>query len=401
MSQYMVGRQPIFDAKLRVYGYELLFRRPGSTVLDGDAMTADVLVRAGLDAGLSSLVGGKLAFVNAPRSFVVGEHDLPLPPQQTVVEILEGVRRDPEVIEGCRRLVQDGFTLALDDYLWSEGDDPMLELVTIVKLDVLALTAPELVRAVTHCSQFGVELVAEKVETREQLGTCQELGFHLYQGYLLSRPEVFEGRALSPAKITCLRIIEKLCDPDTSAAELESIVQTDAALSYRFLRVAGTGAASGLYRRLRSVRDGVVMLGERRLRSWVTLMLLADTHDGSTEQLNMAMARGRMAELMATALDPGLAAPAFTVGLVSALDLLLEAPLPKIVEEMSLARELEDALLRHTGLLGGVLADVLAWEVGDGGHRLRSGAAPAQVQQCYLEALAWATEVCRAVELSV
>jgi EAL and modified HD-GYP domain-containing signal transduction protein len=79
MSQFMVGRQPIFDAKLDVRGYELLFRDPSFPVLNGDAMTADVLVHAGLDVGLRSLVGDKLAFVNATRAFLVGEQEFPFP----------------------------------------------------------------------------------------------------------------------------------------------------------------------------------------------------------------------------------------------------------------------------------------------------------------------------------
>lgn len=111
MTQFMVGRQPIFDAKLDVRGYELLFRDPATPGLDGDAMTADVLVRAGLDLALSSLVGNKLAFVNATRAFLLGEHELPLPPAQTVIEVLEGIGRSPEVVEGCKRLAETGYRL--------------------------------------------------------------------------------------------------------------------------------------------------------------------------------------------------------------------------------------------------------------------------------------------------
>ena len=191
--------------------------------------------------------------------------------------------------------------------------------------------------------------MAEKVETRRQLDACRELGFDLYQGYLLSRPEIVEGQALSPRKLTCLRIIEKLCDPATSAGEIETIVQSDVALSYRFLRVAGTGAARGLFRRLSSVRDAVVLLGQRRLRAWVTLMLLDGAQEGSNERLSIAMTRARMAELMAEPLGPSMADSAYTVGLVSALDLLLHASLTHIVEGLSLSSELEDALLGHTG----------------------------------------------------
>ena len=307
---------------------------------------------------------------------------------------------DPEVVAGCRRLVGSGYTLALDDYLWEGDDDPLLELASIVKLDVLALTPPQLAHAVGRGSALGVELVAEKVETSGQLKACQGLGFDLYQGYVLSRPEIVEGEALSPRKLTCLRIIDKLCDPDTSAADIESIVQSDVALSYRFLRVAGAGASYGLFRRLSSVRDAVVLLGQRRLRAWVTLMLLEGGAEGSNEHLAIAMTRARMAELMAQRLGPRLADSAYTVGLVSALDLLLHAPIAQVVAGLSLSTEVEEALLGHAGVLGAVLADVLAWELGGESFQGRSGAWPADVEACYVQALAWANEVCGLLSLS-
>ena len=400
MKTFMVGRQPIFDSKLRVRGYELLFRAPTSLRPYGDVMTADVLVHGGLDIGLERLVGNKLAFVNATRSFLVGEHIVPFSPRQAVIEILESVPRDAEVLAGCRRLALAGYTLALDDYVWGADDDPFIELVSIIKLDLLTLTPAQVEESVRRFSAYGVELVAEKIETYQQLRDCQELGFDLYQGYLLSRPETVEGRALSPSMLTCMRVLQELCDPATSAGHVERIVQTDAALSYRFLRAAGAGAAKGLFRRLSSVRDAVVWLGERRVRAWVLLMLLADAHQGCDEQLNLAMVRARMAELMAMALEPRLADGAFTVGLVSALDLLLQVPLPMVMEGLSLDVELEAALLGHAGAIGGVLADVLAWEVGGGQFELRSGLGLADVAQCYVQALAWATEVCELLDLT-
>jgi EAL and modified HD-GYP domain-containing signal transduction protein len=117
------------------------------------------------------------------------------------------------------------------------------------------------------------------------------------------------------------------------------------------------------------------------------------------EQLHIAMTRARMAELMAMAEEPRLADPAFTVGLVSALDLLLHAPLSEVVNSLSLSRELEDALLRRAGVLGRVLEDVMAWEVGGQGRRLSPRAVPADVEARYLQALAWATECCEVLVL--
>jgi c-di-GMP-related signal transduction protein len=398
MSRFMVGRQPIFDTKLDVRGYELLFRDPGTTLPGGDAMTADVLVRAGLDIGLHSLVGNKLAFVNATRPFLVGEQEIPFPPEQTVIEILESVTHDAEAVSGCRWLSSQGYTLALDDYDWADPNDPLLDLVSIIKLDVLALSPAHLERDVERCAGLGIELVAEKVETQDQLKYCRDLGFELFQGYLLSRPEVVEVQALSPSKVTCLRVINELCDPFADADDIQRAVETDAALSYRFLRLAGEGAARGLYRRISSVREGVVLLGHHRLRAWVMLMLLAGSSSAATEQLHITMTRARMSELMAARLAPRLSDSAFTVGLVSALELLLAAPLTQIVDNLTLADELVDALLNKGGLLGRILADVIAWEMGGEELRLRCGLSLGSLERSYLEALAWSTEVCGLLE---
>jgi len=376
---------------LTVHGYELLFRE--AVAVHGDIMTADVLVHSGLDLGLSSLVGNRAAYVNVSRPYLVGELEVPFPPKQVVLEVLEDVPRDREVVAGCRRLIMNGYTLALDDYVWGGDDDPLLQFASVVKLDVQALPADRLSEAVLHCSAYGVRLVAEKVETRDELLRCRTLGFDLYQGYLLSRPEVVEGRALTASKAACLRALDRLCDPTSSLEELEAVVKTDPALSTRFLRAAGAGTARGLYRHLSSVRDALVVLGERRLRAWLCLTLLAGTARCCEEQLVIAMARARMAELLAQLVAPHLADAAFTVGLVSSLDLLLGVPLPAVVEPMSLSPGVAEAVLQRSGVLGALLSDVLAHELGEVGAPLLSGLNAGEVSRCHLQALAWANEV--------
>jgi c-di-GMP-related signal transduction protein len=394
----MVGRQPIFGPKLDVRGYELLFRDPGATTTGAEAITADVLGRAGLENGLQSLVGDKLAFVKASRPFLVGELEMPFLPEQTVIEILDDVAGDEEAVAGCHRLAEQGYTLALDDHRSGEFDDPLAELASFVKLDVLALSKLQLAFDVERCARLGVELVAEKVETHDQMNYCRDLGFELFQGYLLSRPELVEGQSLTPARVTCLNVVSQLSDPHADAHDIQRIVETDPALSYRFLRLAGQGAAGGMYRQIRSVREGVVMLGHQRLRAMVTLMLLSGTSGGPTEQLHITMTRARMCELVATRVAPRLSDSAFTVGLVSALELLLAAPIAGIMSTLQLDHELVDAILEKGGPLGGILADVLAWEMGGEDLRLRCGLSLGSLERSYLEALSWATEVCGLLE---
>ena len=92
-----------------------------------------------------------------------------------------------------------------------------------------------------------------------------------------------------------------------------------------------------------------------------------------------------------------LSEPAFTAGMVSALDLLLGVPLSEVVGGLSLTNELEEALLGGTGPLGGIVGDVQAWEVGDA-EKLRPGLGELTLAEAYTEGLAWAIEVCGALE---
>jgi c-di-GMP-related signal transduction protein len=181
-SLFVVGRQAIYDASMAVHGYELLYRGEEGQRPSGRQMTAEVLVHAGLDLGLWGLTMGKPAFVNATRAFLVGELQVPFSPNQVVIEVLGDVPRDAEVLKGCRRLAQKGYTLAIDDYLWGPEDDPLLELAPVVKLDVLALSLAELRAAVRRCSAHGVRLAAKKVETDAQLRQYGASAFRCSRG---------------------------------------------------------------------------------------------------------------------------------------------------------------------------------------------------------------------------
>ena len=79
MSDIYIGRQPIYDRKLGVYAYELLFRAASDNsakFTDGDQATSDVIVNTFLEIGLDNIVGDRLAFINLTRAFFVGEHTI-------------------------------------------------------------------------------------------------------------------------------------------------------------------------------------------------------------------------------------------------------------------------------------------------------------------------------------
>src|ERR1700691_182477 len=100
---------------MAVTGYELLFRDIGAPLSlgdrDGGALTPEGLLGPAADA-LGALVGSKRAFVNAAPCIITGETEMQAPPDRVVVEVGESVISDDPDLVGCRRLIDNGYTLA-------------------------------------------------------------------------------------------------------------------------------------------------------------------------------------------------------------------------------------------------------------------------------------------------
>jgi EAL and modified HD-GYP domain-containing signal transduction protein len=204
---------------------------------------------------------------------------------------------------------------------------------------------------------------------------------------------------LSPGHVACLRLATALVRPDVDLTEVELAVRSDPALTMRVLKAVNS-ASGGVKQRVSSIRQAVVLLGPRVLLASVLTAGLLD--GGATcppEAVEAILVRAHMCELVATlglpdglpggavALEPALdGSAAFTVGLVSALDVLLGAPLVEIVAELPVDEAVESAVLRHRGRLGAVLADVLAYESGTTPHH----ADLTTLRALYLASLSWA-----------
>src|SRR5512143_4027145 len=101
--QTLVARQPIFDRSLRVFGYELLFRSGTANAFDGsdgDLATAKV-INALYAPGAANLSGTKRVFINFPYRLLLDGIPFTLPPETTVVEVLETVEPDAAIVEAC------------------------------------------------------------------------------------------------------------------------------------------------------------------------------------------------------------------------------------------------------------------------------------------------------------
>jgi EAL and modified HD-GYP domain-containing signal transduction protein len=367
----MVGRQPIVDRARSVVGYELLFRPLPSSrraddpsagpLPDGDQMTNEVIFGA-LGLGIVRLTGGKTMFCNADRGVLTGRIPISLPPRQTVVEVLETVTLDDEILAGCRALKRAGYRLAADDFVWSPSAEVLLELVDIVKVDLQIVPPAELPELVEACRRFDVELLAEKVETTEQLDACLELGFDLFQGYLLGRPETIIGPAAGPSRHGVLALASAVLDDDVDFARLEHILRLEPELVYQLVQLASQGRMGETGREVRSLRQALVLVGLNRLRGWIPALLLRPAGRSIDTNMPAVLARARMVELLADIYYPGTSDMSFTAAMFSAFDLLLGVPAEKLPGILEIPPELRAAAFDRTTQTGKLIGWVIDYQ---------------------------------------
>lgn len=388
----LVARQPIYDRSRQVVAYELLFRTHDADramVVDDERATAHVLVTSFVDIGPETLVGGRLACVNVSRQFLLDVTPLPFGPEGIVLELLENQPIDDALIDRCAELVHQGYLLALDDFTFTPEAARLLALASIVKLDVRALGPEGVERELAALEGFQGRLLAEKVEDEPAFERCVELGFDLFQGWFFCKPTVVEGRAICSASLESMQVAATVADEELPFEELQRIVMRDPGLTVRLLRLLNS-AAFPTVRRIVTVNEGLVMLGERKVRQWTLLVLLAGLPAASDEILTTALVRARLLERLAAARGDATPDGGFVVGLFSIADGLLGMPMETVLAEMPLADEHVAALLRHEGPNGRALAAVIAHERGDAWSPERAGVTPERFGEAYVEALSWA-----------
>ncbi|SHN42078.1 EAL and HDOD domain-containing protein [Cryptosporangium aurantiacum] len=389
-----VARQPIVNRAGRLVAYELLFRdAPGATVATERAAeaTSRVLVNTFAEFGLERLVGDRLGFVNLTAEFLVGELPLPFAPGLAVLEVLETVEVNDAVLVGVASLANQGYEIALDDFVWGTSHDRLLPYASYIKFEVAGIDPDVLAErvAIARKRRRGITLLAERLETDDDYQRARDLGFDLFQGYLLGRPEVLSAETLAPSRARQLELLGLLTSPDVDLPTLSAVITADPGLALRILR-ATNSASVGLKRRIASIQDAVVIMGLERLRQWLAVMIVSDLSQAGEADLSIPMVRGRwcqnLAKQAALPADVG-----FTVGLLSGVADLLGVDAAELAERIPLTDEVAAALIDQKGELGAVLTAVRAYEAGEMAMATaaKGSLSMAELAKSYLEAIGW------------
>jgi c-di-GMP-related signal transduction protein len=397
-----IARQPILDERLRVYAYEMLYRSGPENVArcsDFSHASAKVISDCCLLLDRAERPPRKKAFINVTRETLCRGDFRLLPPGQTVVELLESVEPDAEVLAACQGLKAAGYALSLDDFVYDPKFEPLMELADFAKIDFLSTSRAERRALAGMFRPLGVSLVAEKVEDRAAFEEARSFGYTHFQGYFFQRPEVMAWKEVPACKLHYLRILEEAQRPEPDFGRLAEMVRSDVALSYKLLRYINSAAVGGS-RGVATVRQAILMLGEREFRRWVALFALVGVaRDKPEELLVQSLVRAKFCESLAPL--AGLSASAddlLLTGLFSLIDALLDRPLGEILSGLALREEVKAALLGEApgSRLRTAYECVLSYERGAWGELAWKagalGVGAGLFPELYLRAVEWVAE---------
>ncbi len=366
-----VARQPIFDRKSDVYGYELLYRNNDNNAYDnsieGSRATRDLLSDVITVFQFQNLTNKKYAFVNFTKDLLLQKIPKILNPQDIVVEILEDVIPDEDLIECIKELKERNFKIALDDYCEPGPIDALFPYADIIKVDFSLVDrkkrgelANMLLKKVPH-----VILLAEKIETEEEFKKAKEDGYSLFQGYFFSKPVMFTGTSLDVASSTGMRLLKEMNKNDPSYQMMADIIRTDVGMMYALLKQINT-VANYRGKQISNLKDILVRMGLNEVKKWTMLKLMRTmSNDTADESVRISLIRGIFAESIAAELEWTLLKDnAFLIGMFSMIDPDISDEIIKVLEEANLFGDIKEALLGSDNELRRILMFVKSYEEG-------------------------------------
>lgn len=349
-----MARQKIFDIYGKFYAYELLFRDSEHGIKNFPTnlkATSHVIINTVTNVNTKELLGNDgIAFVNIDEDVLLSNIVDVLDKEKFILEILETTELTDKVIAKIKQYHTRGFRVAIDDFDCSAEMiikfTPLLKYIDIIKVDVLTAEAENLKNVVSRLKKTKIKLLAEKIETKEIYDECVKMGFHFFQGFYLSKPEILKiDRYKESTQIAILQLI-KIIKEDGATYAMESHIKKQADLSYKLLKFLNNQNKTGV--KIESITQVITLLGRDKLLRWLMVYLYSEISTNPASEIMLQMAT-RRAERMETYALPADKDKAYLAGMFSMLDIILEANIKDLMGHINMDKDINSLVIDRKG----------------------------------------------------
>ena len=396
MTKPVLIRQPIFDRDLNVAAYELmLYDRSSEQLMEsGTAAIPEALNAAFFENDFEQLLNHKKAIIPFSKSFLEPDIVSGFPADKIVLFLSDHKNLDASDIEKIKHFKSQGYQFAIALHEEEDLNRELIALCDFIKINYNA----EFVDSLFESDQKEQPIIiASMIENYDKINACKEKGFQCFQGSFISKPNIIENKKIDSSQTVLLKILSELQKPNIEFEEIEKVVSQDANLSFKLLQYINSAAFAST-RKIGSLREAIVRLGQGKIKQLVNIMSLTAASDKPSELMQISMIRAKMCELIAQELKLPNASSFFTVGLFSTLEAVLDMSWESLFQTLPLTDDLKNALMRYEGSMGEVLQNTIHYEVGDWQSIEEKHIDFDMYQESYLASVGWAGELLRAIK---
>jgi EAL and modified HD-GYP domain-containing signal transduction protein len=370
-----LARQPILDRAETIIGYEFFYRDSyGECVIDNPRhATASVLVNLLNQVGSASAFGDLPAFINTDGPLLLTDILRTLPKDKFIFELSETMKINSRIHEAIRYYYGLGYRFALDNASFHphyvEVFSPIFPYIEFAKFDVTQTDIEQFSLAPNPYGQM--KLIAQKVEFYEMAEAYEDLGFEYFQGFYFAHTHLITQRRIDPQYVEVMKLFS-LLQQDVTMEEICDSLKHQSILSlqlFQFLRSVHPEYIDGAV----SIREIIERFGKNALMQWLLLIIYSKSGTKAIDEKNShaVFAQNRI-DRMVLLLEKITTQPnekqlehIHLIAMLSLLEGVMNIPMESLLQTLHPDREIEDALITHTGLLGRIYAASLKMETGD------------------------------------
>ena len=275
------------------------------------------------------------------------------PAANLMVEVPAFMAADPVNTQALRDLHASGSTLLLKGRPLRELPREVLPCFTYSMIDLsddrrLADPLPPsgVTRSIAHV-QSGVRTVSD-------MDACFARGAQAVLGWPIDDPvtaaSVPGGKKVAAPGMQAIVELIRQVDKEEPIERLEATLKRDPPLAFKLLRYINS-PAFGLRVEISSFRHAIMMLGYKRLKRWLALLLATASKDVNLKPLMFAAVRRGllMEELVRGSGDEEMRNEMFICGVFSLLDRMFQQPFAQLLDSIPVPERVRQALVDNAG----------------------------------------------------
>ena len=404
------GSVPFFDASMAVHAYRMM-TQDGDKLLgsaEDHRMLGGELLAPSLEfvreIGTEPFAGETDLFVEISKyQLLMGMPiSMQIPPKNLVCIIDKDTLNDNAAYAKLGILQRKGYKLAIDGFPRAISMDTAVKVFDYVLLSCRHDNFTNELKEIRPYI-FKTNLVITEVPDMESFDKYSGARGVLLSGNFYSQPITKGSVDISPLKVNALHLLGQINDDSFDLGEAASIIERDPALSISLLRFINA-MNPDRSRKIDSIRNAVAILGQKEVKKWASIAISVGMgEDRPSEVTRLSLLRAKFAENLAPAFEMAVKSGSlFITGLFSLLDVILQMPLERAIDEVAASGEIRDALIEKKGQLYEVMRLIFAYEHADWHNTsiimVRNNIDIDDLTQAFLDSLHWYRNLLDAIE---